>query len=60
MTIACLSQFKDGAKRFGIISQIAENIWTAIFTMREPFIRIISCRRARKNEEALYKNEKEQ
>jgi len=37
-----------------MIAKINEKLWTAIFTMRGDVIRIISVRRARKQEEKLY------
>jgi len=40
--------------RLGLVGQYAEKLWTAIFTTREERIRIISVRKARKNEEAIY------
>lgn len=40
--------------RFVVIGKIDEKIWSAVITIREWRIRIISVRRARKSEEALY------
>ena len=40
--------------RFIIISKFDNKIWSAIFTMRNDNVRIISVRRARKEEIALY------
>jgi len=40
--------------RFMIISKFDNKIWSAIFTMRNDSVRIISVRRARKEEIALY------
>ena len=37
-----------------LIGMIDETLWTAIFTRRGDFIRIISVRRARKKEAKLY------
>jgi hypothetical protein len=37
-----------------LVAKAAGKIWSAIFTEREQRIRIISVRRARTNEEALY------
>jgi uncharacterized DUF497 family protein len=42
--------------RFLIISKIKERIWSGIFTMRDKNIRIISVRRARKEEIAIYES----
>ena len=40
--------------RFLIISKLRINIWSALFTMRQEKIRIISVRRARKEEIFIY------
>ena len=40
----------------GIIGKINEKIWSAIYTIRNNIIRIISVRRARVNEEKIYKS----
>ena len=37
-----------------MIGRIDERLWTAAITFRDDAIRIISIRRARDNEEALY------
>jgi uncharacterized DUF497 family protein len=42
--------------RFLIISKMKEKIWSAIFTMRQENIRIISARRARKEEIEIYES----
>jgi uncharacterized DUF497 family protein len=42
--------------RFMIIGKIENNIWSAIFTMRNDNVRIISVRRARKEEFTLYES----
>ena len=42
--------------RFLIVSQMDGKYWSAIFTMRMNKIRIISVRRARKNEIELYES----
>ena len=42
--------------RFLIISKLDGKYWSAIFTMRKNKIRIISVRRARKNEIELYES----
>ena len=44
----------EGEERSVMIGQLADKIWTAVFTRREGRIRIISVRRARKNEEEAY------
>ena len=43
-----------------LIARIKEKIWSAIFTERENKIRIISVRRARTNEEAIYEQTEDQ
>jgi len=40
--------------RFALIAQIESKLWTAIFTLRENKIRIISVRRSRSDEEEKY------
>lgn len=37
-----------------VIGNIGGNIWSAVITMRENSIRIISARKARKNEKQIY------
>ena len=48
------TQLTDGEKRFLIIAKFNDKVWSAIFTLRNDNIRIISVRRARHNEEAIY------
>ena len=48
-----VARFAD-EPRLGLVGEYAEKLWTVIFTTREERIRIISVRRARKNEEAIY------
>jgi len=43
-------------KRFLIIAKIEAKYWSAIFTYREDKIRIISVRRSRENEKAIYES----
>lgn len=45
-----------GEQRHQTIARIDDLIWTAIITYRNDAIRIISVRRARKQEIALYEN----
>ena len=47
-----------GEERQAVLGMIDGKHWTAVVTMREGFIRIISVRRSRKNEEAYYDGEK--
>jgi uncharacterized DUF497 family protein len=44
--------------RFILIGKIKNNLWTAIYTIRNESIRIISVRRSRKEEKKLYEKEK--
>jgi uncharacterized protein len=44
----------DGEKRFAVIGQYNEKVWTLIYTPRQEKKRIISIRRARKEEITLY------
>ena len=48
-----VARFSD-EPRWGIVAQLDNRIWTAIYTTRKDRIRIISVRRARKYEETLY------
>ena len=52
----CLSipAYFRGEDRFAMIGRIDAIMWTAIYTMREESIRLISCRRSRKEEADLY------
>jgi len=43
-------------KQYFLIGNFNDKIWSAIFTIRNKKIRIISVRRARKNEEEIYKS----
>jgi len=47
------SKFSEES-RFILIGEIASGCWTAIFTKRSKKVRIISVRRARKNEKELF------
>jgi hypothetical protein len=44
----------EGEVRGMLVAKHGEKLWAAIFTRREDKVRIISVRRARKNEETLY------
>ena len=50
----------DVEQRKMLIARIKEKIWSAIFTERENKIRIISVRRTRTNEEAMYEQTEDQ
>ena len=41
-------------ERWALIARLLDKIWTAVWTPRGVAVRIISVRRARKEEEALY------
>lgn len=41
-------------KRFALIGTLKDKVWAVFFTERDGKVRIISARRARVNEEALY------
>lgn len=45
---------KEEEDRFALIGKIEDTIWTAIITYRGDTVRIISVRRARKNEKEAY------
>ena len=51
--IEFVARFAD-EPRLGLVGSYAGKLWTAVFTIREERVRIISVRRARKNEEAIY------
>lgn len=57
ITIEILVQ-TDPELRFVKIASYLDKLWTAVFTERESKIRLISVRRARKNEVAIYDREK--
>lgn len=47
---------RDGGteQRWLVVGRIDTKFWTAVFTYRNSRIRLISCRRARRDEESLY------
>jgi uncharacterized DUF497 family protein len=45
-----------GESRYLLIGKYDNKIWSAIVTLRNQKIRIISIRRSRKNEEEIYRN----
>jgi len=45
-----------GESRYLLIGKYDNKIWSAIVTLRNQKIRIISVRRSRKNEEEIYRN----
>ncbi len=48
------SNVRDGELRLGAVGKVNDVVVTVIFTLREGRIRIISARRARKNEKEAY------
>jgi uncharacterized DUF497 family protein len=44
----------DGEQRWMMVGRIEDKLWSAIFTVRDEGIRIISVRRSRPNEVAQY------
>ncbi|NDV63020.1 BrnT family toxin [Puniceicoccales bacterium CK1056] len=44
----------EGECRLRLIARIDQSLWAAIFTKRKQAVRLISVRRARKNEKELY------
>ena len=48
-----VARFSD-EPRLGLIAGLDDKLWTTIYTLREDRARIISVRRARENEEAIY------
>ena len=48
----------EGEKRFIIIGNLSKKVWSVIFTYRNETIRIISARRARKEEVSYYEKNK--
>ena len=47
----------DDEKRYALVSKLDNKIWVMIFTLRGETVRIISVRRARKEEVRLYEQE---
>ncbi len=45
-------------KRWALIARVAEKVWTAIYTLRNETVRLISVRRARPKEVRLYEERK--
>ena len=48
-----VARFSD-EPRLGLIAGLDDQLWTSIYTLRGDRARIISVRRARENEEAIY------
>ena len=49
-----LPAITKGEQRYMIIGKIKSDLYSCIFTIRGEKIRIISCRRSRKNERSIY------
>jgi len=47
----------DDEVRYALIGMIEDKHWTAVYTLRKDKIRIISVRRSRKKEIAIYESE---
>lgn len=47
----------DGEPRRATVARIGRKIWFAVFTLRDEKIRLISVRRARRKEEAIYEKD---
>lgn len=52
-----LEALDRGEKRFLLIGKLRDKHWSAIFTYRGKKIRLISVRRSRKNEVAVYESQ---
>jgi Uncharacterized protein conserved in bacteria len=50
------AQFRD-EMRLAAIGRIGDAMWTAVFTMRGETVRLISCRRSRREEVLIYEQE---
>ncbi len=46
----------DSEQRFALLARLGDQVWVAFYTVRDTAIRIISVRRARKNETELYES----
>ena len=46
----------DSEQRFALLALLGDRVWVAFYTVRGTAIRIISVRRARKNETELYES----
>ena len=46
----------DSEQRFALLALLGDRVWVAFYTLRDAAIRIISVRRARKNETELYES----
>ncbi len=46
----------DDEERFALLATYYDRVWAAFFTLRDQTIRIISVRRARKAEAAIYES----
>ena len=46
----------DDEERFALLAKLQERVWVAFHTLRANRVRLISVRRARPNEEAIYES----
>lgn len=54
---AIFDAISDGEKRYALVAKLNEKIWVSIFTLRGEVVRLISVRRARKEEVKLYEQD---
>lgn len=54
MRLEIRARTEGDEERWALIARLDDRIWTAVWTPRGSVVRIISVRRARKEEEALY------
>lgn len=54
MRLEIRARIEGVEERWALIARLHDKIWTAVWTPRGTVVRIISVRRARKEEEALY------
>lgn len=50
--------FSHNETRWLVVGQVEGKVWTACFTYRGSYVRLISCRRARAKEEQVYEEGK--
>ena len=46
----------DSEQRFALLALLGDRVWVTFYTVRDTAIRLISVRRARKNETELYES----
>jgi uncharacterized DUF497 family protein len=52
--IIVYQRLQDGEDRYCLIAQLEQKCWCAVFTLRKGKVRLISVRRCRKKESAVY------